>query len=244
MELLVVTVGAAAATPAEAELDTTIPTPVVGPSATAQLNVSIPTAAPPVLAEAEPQSTIQVAQPPSGGTEARWLQEGAKPKEKTAVFACFTPNPNIRSSTPGHGPWIPVKNKNRRNKSSPRSPAPADSSEDILLTNRFSSLEEQDIPPFPPPLMQLRVSPPSLLKPHSYRQFLRRQSQCLRVTTESFPDRAAHRQPKYAPPARRDSKLPFHRWVAPSGSGLLLAGLGGLLNRVPMRSVPAALLFW
>ncbi len=81
MESLVITVGAAAA--AEATLDTTIP--VASPPATAQI-APVQTAAPSILAVAQPQSNTQVPQPPSGGTEDRWLQEGAKPKQPKTAF--------------------------------------------------------------------------------------------------------------------------------------------------------------
>ena len=202
MESLVTVGAAAAAAATEAELDTTIP--VAALPATAQLAAPVPTAA--------PSSVPAEAEPPPGDTEACWLQEGAKPKEhRSAALTCFTPNPNFRSSTPRHTPWITVTNKNREKRSSPRSPAP----QDIPLTNRYSSLEEQaDYPSSPPALMQQQVSPLPLLKlqRHPKPQRPPRQSQNPPVTAG-----AVHRRPERAVTVRRKSRRPSYRAATRGG---------------------------
>lgn len=143
-----VKVGAAAADSAEAELDATIP--LAAPEVPACLEAptpprapSIPAAAPSIPGETKLQSTAQSST--GGGAGARWLREGAKPKEhKTATLGYFTPNPKIQSSTPNHDPWIPVASHGRcKKKTSLRSPSPAG---EILLTNQFTPLDDQEFP--------------------------------------------------------------------------------------------------
>ncbi|CAJ1081224.1 -hydroxytryptamine receptor 2A [Xyrichtys novacula] len=143
LESVIVTTRATGAA-AEAKLDDTIPVAPSHPSTP----WDIP--GPPTAPEADLLPDIPATQPPTRGAEARWLQEGAKPK---VPLGYFTLNPKLCNSTPG--PWIPVKSNTRLKKKSP----PRHHSVGILLSNSFSPLVERDFPLLPTPERQ---APPLL----------------------------------------------------------------------------------